>query len=41
MNYIEKLVKLINKKSSLKNLKEELKTINDKNYDQFYQLIII
>ena len=36
MNYIEKLVKLINnKKLSLKNLKEELKTINDKNYDQF------
>jgi hypothetical protein len=36
MNYIEKLVKLINKKkSSLKNLKEELKTINDKNYNQF------
>ena len=41
MNYIEKLVKLINKKIIFKNLKEELKTINDKNYDQDYQLIII
>ena len=39
MNYIEKLVKLINKKkSSLKKLKEELKTINDKNYNQFLSI---
>ena len=39
MNYIEKLVKLINKKkASLKNLKEELKIINDKNYDQFLSI---
>lgn len=39
MNYIEKLVKLINKKkSSLKKIKEELKTINDKNYNQFLSI---